>query len=150
MLTDAFLQLSTAQAVTATAVSTNTIDLGVARDIAPGKPMYAVFQTDVTATAGGAATVDFQVVSSAAANLSSPTVIADSGPVPVAQLTAGRRLMAVGIGPQVLTTAPNGQRFIGAQYTVATGPLTAGAFTCTITDTLPPGAQLYGSGFTVA
>lgn len=150
MLSDAFLQLSTAQAVTATAVSTNTVDLGVARDIAPGRPMYAVFQIDVTFTAAGAATMNFQVVSSAAAALTSPTVLGDSGPVPVAQLTAARRLIAVGIGPSVLTTAPNGQRFIGAQYTVGTGPMTAGAVTATITDQMPPGAQLYGSGFTVA
>jgi hypothetical protein len=150
MLTDALLQLSTAQAVTATAVSTNTVDLGVARDIAPGRPMYAVFQIDTTFTAAGGATLNCQVVSSAAAALTSPTVIADSGPIPVAQLTAGRRLIAVGISPSVLTTAPNGQRFIGAQYTVNTGPMTAGAITATITDQMPPGAQLYGSGFTVA
>lgn len=150
MLTDAFLQLSTAQAVTATAVSTNTVDLGVARDIAPGKPLYAVFQIDTTFTAAGAATMNCQIVSSAAANLGSPTVIADSGPIAVAQLTAGRRLIGVPIGPNPVAATPNGQRFIGAQYTVATGPMTAGAITATIVDTLPPGAQLYGSGFTVA
>jgi hypothetical protein len=150
MLTDAFLQLSTAQAVTATAVSTNTVDLGVARDIAPGRPLYAVFQIDTTFTAAGGATMNCQVISSAAANLGSPTVIGDSGPIPVAQLTAGRKLIAVGIGPSVLNAAPNGQRFIGAQYTIGTGPMTAGAITATIVDTLPPGAQLYGSGFSVA
>lgn len=150
MSTDAFLQLSTAQAVTATAVSTNTIDLGVARDVAPGRPLYAVFQIDTTFTAAGAATMNFQVISSAAANLGTPTVLGDSGPVPVAQLTAGRKLIAVGIGPSVLNAAPNGQRYLGAQYTVGTGPMTAGAVTATIVDYLPPGAQAYGSGFTVA
>lgn len=150
MLTDAFLQLSTAQAVTATAVSTNTVDLGVARDIAPGYPLYAVFQVDTTFTAAGAATLNCQVISSAAANLGTPTVIGDSGPIPVAQLTAGRKLIAVPIGPSVLAAAPTGQRYLGAQYTVGTGPMTAGAITGTITASLPPGAQLYGTGYTVA
>lgn len=150
MLTDAFLQLSTAQAVTASAVSTNTIDLGMARDVAPGTALYAVFQVDQTVTAAGAGTVNFQVITSAAAALTSPTVIGASGDIGKAELTAGRRLIAVPLGPSVLAAAPNGQRYLGANYVVGTGPLTAGAFTATITDTMPPGAQLYASGFTVA
>lgn len=150
MLVDALLQLSAAQAVTASAVSTNTIDLGTARDLAPGKPLYLVFGVDTTATAAGAATVTFQAISSAAANLGSPTVLAQTDAIGKAELTAGRKLIAVPIAPPVLAAQPKGQQYLGAQYTVATGPLTAGAFTCYLTDTLPPGAQLYASGFSVA
>lgn len=149
MLTDAFLQLSTAQAVTASAVSTNTIDLGVARDIAIGTPLYVVIQVNTSATATGAGTVNFQVISSAGADLSSPTVLSQSGAIGKAELTASRKLIAVPIGPSVLVAAPNGQRYLGLNYEVGTGPLTAGAFTATITASLPPGAQLYGSGYTV-
>ena len=65
MLTDALLQLSSAQAVTTTAVSTNTIDLGTARDIGTGEDLYAVITVDEAATASGSATVNFQVNTSA-------------------------------------------------------------------------------------
>ena len=43
MITDAFLRLSDAQALTTTAVSTNTIDLGVARDVGAGEEIYVYF-----------------------------------------------------------------------------------------------------------
>jgi hypothetical protein len=150
MLTDALLQLSSAQAVTATAVSTNTIDLSVSRDLGPGRSLFAVWTVDTTATAAGAATVTFQVISSAAANLSSPTVLAQTDAIAKTDLTAGRKAFAQRIDPAVLLAQPNGQRYLGVQYTVGTGPLTAGAFSCAITDALPPGMEYYASGFTVA
>ena len=46
---DAQLQLSAAQAVTASAVSTNTIDLGTSRDIGTGTKLFAVVGVDTTA-----------------------------------------------------------------------------------------------------
>jgi len=150
MMTDALLQLSSAQAVTATAVSTNTIDLGVARDLGPGRSLFAVWTVDETATAAGAATVTFQVITSAAANLGSPTVVAQTDAIGKAELTAGRKGFAQRIDPAILAAQPNGQRYLGVQYTVATGPLTAGKFSCVITDALPPGFEYYASGFTVA
>ena len=41
MMLDALLNLSSAQAVTATAVSTNSIDLSTARDVGVGNDLYA-------------------------------------------------------------------------------------------------------------
>lgn len=149
MLLDALLQLSSAQAVTATAVSTNTLDLSVARDMGPGDQLYAVFQVDTTVTAAGAATVNFQIVSSSSASLTSPVVLAQTDSIGKAELTAGRKLICVALNPAILASTPNGQRYLGVQYYVATGPLTAGAFTCYLSDTPPPGAQYYASGFTV-
>ena len=150
MLTDALLQLSSAQAVTASAVSTNTIDLGVARDLGGGTKLYAVFTVDTTVTAAGAATVNFQIISSAAANLSSPTILIQSDAIGKAELTAGRRPTVLEIPETVLAAQPIGQRYLGAQYTVATGPLTAGAFSCTLSDTEVSVGKNYPSGFTVA
>lgn len=150
MMTDALLQLSSAQAVTASAVSTNTIDLGTNRDLGPGDDLYAVFTVDTTVTAAGAATVNFQIISSAAANLSSPTVLAQTDAIGKAELTAGRRPIYLEIPASVLAAQPIGQRYLGVQYTVGTGPLTAGAFSATITDSKVDMGKNYPSGFTVA
>ena len=54
MITDQLLRLSDAQGpITATAVSTNTVDLQVARDIGEGRELYVVF-TVTTAFTGAA------------------------------------------------------------------------------------------------
>lgn len=150
MPTDAFLQLSNAQAVTSTAVSTNTIDLGVARDIGQGEGLYACFTVDTTATAAGAATVNFQIITSANANLSSPTIIGQTDAIAKTELTAGRKPIVLPIPSVALLAQPVGQRYFGVQYTVGTGPLTAGAFTCNITKEDVGVSKYYNSGFTVA
>ncbi len=149
MITDALLQLSAAQAVTATAVSTNTIDLGVARDVGNGEAMEIDITVDVTATAAGAATVNFQFISSAAANLSSPTIIVQTDAIPIANLAAGRKPIRLVLSPQVLNALPIGQRYIGLQYTVGTGPLTAGSFTANVVKDGQDVNKSYPSGYTV-
>jgi len=150
MITDALLQLSAAQAVTATAVSTNTIDLSVNRDVGAGEDIYAVFGVDVSAAAAGLATVNFEVISSASANLAAPTVIASSGAIPKADLVAGRAPISIPIPQSALTSLPIGQRYLGVRYTVTTGPLTAGSFTANITDSEVSVGKNYPSGFAVA
>lgn len=150
MITDALLQLSSAQAVTASAVSTNTIDLGQARDVGVGEDLYVAFTVDTTVTAAGAATVTFQVISSAAAALTSPTVLAQTDAIGKAELTAGRRPIFLEIPSTVLAAQPIGQRYLGVQYTVGTGPLTAGAFTCNVVHDKQELGKNYLSGFTVA
>jgi Bbp16-like protein len=146
MITDAFAQLSSAQAVTATAVSTNTIDLSVARDLGPGQELNVAFSVDTTATAAGAATVQFQIISSATSNLASPTILVETDAIPKATLVAGFRF-ALDI-PRTQITAL-GQRFLGVQYTVATGPLTAGAFSAAVVMDYADAVKSYPSGFTV-
>ena len=58
MIVDQFLRVSTAQAVTTSAVSTDTVDLSVARDIGAGNDIYMYF-TIPTAFAGGTS-IQFQ------------------------------------------------------------------------------------------
>lgn len=147
---DAQLQLSAAQAVTASAVSTNTIDLGTSRDIGTGTKLFAVVGVDTTATAAGAATVRFQVITSANANLSSANVISQTDDIPIANLTAGRKPIVIALSPAVLNSLPVGQRYLGLQYTIGTGPLTAGAFTAYLTNSGVDVGKNYASGFTVA
>ena len=150
MMTDALLTLSSAQAVTASAVSTNTIDLGTNRDLGQGEDLYFSFGVDEAATAAGAATVTFQIISSAAANLGSPTVLASSDAIPKTDLTLARKPIVLCLNSAVLLAQPIGQRYLGVQYVVATGPLTAGKFTSMVTLEDVGVGKNYPSGFTVA
>lgn len=150
MLTDSQLTLSVSQAVTASAVSGNTLDLNQIRDIGAGEELNIYVNVEVAATAAGAATVNFQVITSAAANLGSPTIIGQTDAIGKAALT---------LGSQIIIPVPRsfinklGQRFLGIQYTVATGPLTAGTFSAGIVIDAPDNtAQMqktYPSGFSV-
>lgn len=149
MLTDALLQLSSAQVVTASAVSTNTVDLSQVRDLGPGKDLYVAITVDEAAAAVGAATVNFQIITSAAANLGSPTIIGQTDAIAKTDLTLGRKAIVVPIPPATLLAQPIGQRYLGLQYTVATGPLTAGKFSAAIVDADISINKLYPSGFSV-
>lgn len=146
MITDALLTLSSAQAVTASAVSTNTIDLTAIRDVGAGEQVEVYFNVDTTVTAAGAATVNFQVITSAAAALTSPTILAQTDAIPKASLTAGVRF-AIQVPRAQLTE--KGQRYLGVQYTVATGPLTAGAFSSGIVLDYGDSTKSYTSGYSV-
>lgn len=147
MITDANLTLSASQVVTATAFSTNTIDLGVNRDIGAGEELNLYVNIEQSAAAAGAATVNFQVVASDNANLSTPTIIGQTDAIPKANLL---------VGTQITIPVPRsfikklGQRYFGLQYTVGTGPLTAGIFSCgVIIDAADSGLKYYPSGFSV-
>lgn len=125
MITDRELSFSTAQAVTVTANSTDVVDLGVAHDIARGQNLRVRVQVDTTFTAGGAATLTIALVTSAAAALSSPTTVYTTAAIPVASLVAGY----VAIDTVIGTTSG---RYLGIIYTVATGPMTAGAISASV------------------
>ena len=143
MITDKLLRVSEDQAITTTAFSTDTIDLGVARDVGEGTALYMNFAV-TTALANGTS-VKFEVVTSANANLSSPTVIGSSDAILTAALTVGKNVV-VRINPQI---ASKGQRYLGARYTVA-GTFNAGKITADVVETIGDGQKYYASGFTVA
>ena len=90
MITDAQCTLSDAQALTATAVSTNSYDtLLAANDIFIGNPLAVVITVDVAADFTTAnETYEFQVVASAVTALTTPTVLA-SRTILATALTAG-------------------------------------------------------------
>ena len=142
MITDKLLRVSEDQAITTTAVSTDTIDLSVARDIGEGTALYMNFAV-TTALANGTS-VKFEVITSANANLSSPTVIGSSDVILTAALTEGKNIVAR-LNPEI---AGKGQRFLGARYTVA-GTFNAGKVTADVVETIGDGRKFYASGFTV-
>ena len=143
MITDKLLRVSEDQAITTTAFSTDTIDLGVARDVGEGTALYMNFAV-TTALANGTS-VTFEVVTSANANLSSPTVVGSSDAVLTAALTVGKNVV-VRINPDI---AGKGKRYLGARYTVA-GTFNAGKVTADVVETIGDGQKYYASGFTVS
>ncbi len=143
MITDKLLRVSTDQALTTTAVSTDTIDLSQARDIGEGNELYMNFAV-TTALAGGTS-VKFEIIQADNAALSSNVqVIGSSDAVLTAALVAGYNT-AVRFNPQI---GSKGKQYIGARYTIS-GTYTSGAVTADVVMNIQDGKKFYASGFTV-
>ena len=147
MYTDKDLRVSAAQAVTAAAYSADVIDLGERKDLGMGKEISAVISVDTTATSGGSATVDFQIVGSANADLSSHVVLGSTGAQAVASITSPKQY-GIKINPDL--NGGLGYRYLGIRYAVATANLTAGAFTADFVLTPNDSKKFYPSGYSVA
>jgi hypothetical protein len=139
---DKQLTLSDNQVVTATAVSTNSLDTGNTnplRNIGIGEPLFVVFSTLLAALAAGAATVTFEVIQADDAALTTNVeVLVGSAAIPKASIVVGYGLSFV--VPQ------NTRRFLGVRYTIGTGPLTQGTFTADIRKDRTAGVT-YASGY---
>lgn len=125
MYLDSQLQLSDTQTVTATAVGTNVIDLGVARSIGNGEPMAVLFiiESDAVQT-GSDEDYTFEVeYSSVAAQTSGYISIGrrlyESGtpaaPAQDADLLVTGYKLAIPIPP---TVAGDDERYLGVRYTI--------------------------------
>ena len=119
MFIDKSLQVSDAQAVTASAASTDVIDFGQAN---PNTGMddrsSMVITVDEAAAATGAATVTISVQDSA--DNSTFADVAVTAAIGKATLVAGYQ--------HVIPMPTKLRRYCRVYYTVATGPLTAGKF----------------------
>ena len=142
MITDKFLRVSEDQAITGDAASTNTIDLSQARDIGEGKQLFAVFT--VTEAFNNLTSILLEVVTSASADLSSPTIQSMQS-VLLAGLTVGSQYTVV-IPPQIGSL---GKRYLGAYYDVTGTNPSTGKITCDIVESIQDGKKFYASGFTV-
>lgn len=139
----------TGQAVTATAISTNVVDLRNANTPALVDEsilehnMWLSILTTVAATAAGAATVTFSLESDSTADL------ATSATVHYTTAAIGKATIIIGYQP-VVTQLPAGsyERYLGVRYTVATGPLTAGSFLAWLSPDIPKNT-IYPTGFTI-
>ena len=143
MITDAYLKVSAAQALTTTAVSTDKIDLSVARDIGEGENLYMYFNVD-TALTGGTSVKFEVVVADDAAISSNVTVVGSTDAIVTASLVAGYNT-AVRINPAI---ASLGKRYLAASYTIS-GTYSAGAVSAQIVHDIQDGKKFYASGFTV-
>lgn len=143
MIPDYFTQVSSAQAVTTSAVSTNTIDLLQNRDIGEGKKLIMAFAIN-SALAGGTS-IQFQVIGSASNTLSAPIVLGQSDTIPIAD-------PRVAVGMMVYVDFNSlyknlGYRYIGANYNIV-GTMTGGTITANIVETVED-FKAYPSGFAV-
>lgn len=162
MYVDKQTEFSDSQAVTATALSTNVLDIfstlaggttnaaGISPnariDIGSGPgDLYLVVSTAVTATDTGSdatLTITFETADDAAITTNA-TVVFSTPAIPFASFaTAGTQLVAIRL-PAALY-----RRYVAVRYTVASGPLTAGAFDAFLTPTLQLNRP-YVSAFTV-
>jgi hypothetical protein len=156
MITDNFLRLSgslTAGSTTGqdlaqiagTYNSDNIVDLSQTRDIGEGEKLFVVFTVGTAFTSGGAATLSFNVVTSAAAGLTTPTTLGSTNLIALGSLTAGAQFV-IAINPLV---ASLGLRYLGVIYTIGTATTTAGTMTADIVTDIQDGKKFYASGFTV-
>jgi hypothetical protein len=131
MLIDQQNQFSAAQAVTATGStpSTNTVDLGVARDIsgAVSGPLYLLCEVVTPFTSGGSATLQVQVQTSP--DNATWSTVDQSDAIPAAALVQGYKFL-----PNKLGGATS--RYVRLNYVVGTAVMTAGAVTAGLVPSL--------------
>jgi len=132
MFLDAQHLFSDAQALSATAVATNVIDLGVARSIGTGEPMCVLFQVDVAADQGtGDETYQFEVEFATNAAQTTGRQLLDrrifqagtpTAPNQDADLLVPGFIFYIPIPPTIFsaTAAQNeAARFLGVRYTLS-------------------------------
>lgn len=88
MILDANLQFSDAQALTATAASTNSIDLKQDRDVGVGKPLWLVIQSQA-APGGTSPTIAISLETDDNSSFSSAVVAATSPALTAAEFASG-------------------------------------------------------------
>lgn len=150
---DAFLRFSNAQAVTATAVSTDILDLVNERDIGIGAAELTVAVYTTTALTSGGSTTLVVALQTAPDSSGSPgtyITIAQSQSIAIADIAAvGSKVCEIRIPATLPQTSANLGRFLRLNYTVAVSDFTAGAFTAYIVgahDNVPS----YPAGVTIA
>lgn len=126
-----------------TALSTNAIDLGAARDIGEGQQLYARV-TCLIAGAGGTSTQFEVIASDAAAGTGNVFSLGLSAAIPVASIVAGAR-WAFPISPRL---ASKGQRYLTGRYTTV-GAMTTQSFVMDIGADIQDGQKFYPVGFSV-
>ena len=135
-------------AITASQASTNTLDLGQARDLGVGGPPLEIeILIQQSFAASGSATLNVQIQSST--DNSTWNTLAESSPIAATNLIAGRQILRMALpADQPAQTAGVG-RYLRLYYAVANGPFTAGqVFAALILDRPSPTA--YPSGFNAA
>lgn len=133
----------TVYSVGTSVLSTNTVDLGVARDMGEGSDLFGRFEYTVAAVGG--TSIEMQVISATDAALTTAvTVLGTTGPIAVASLTLGSRFVC-DINPVI---GSKGQRYLGLRY-ISVGTTTAGSVFGDLGIEIQDGQKFYAGGFAV-
>jgi hypothetical protein len=126
MYVDALLLFSDAQAITAAAASTSSIDLSAVRDVGTGEDLYVVVTCDVAMTDGSSDSTLAVAIEGDSTTTFTPdytrtlftfSALSAAGTVKIAKLSPGDVNL----------------RYLQLMYTPANGNLTTGSFTAFIT-----------------
>ena len=125
MYVDAQLLFSDEQVIcdAASELSTNIVDLGVARNIAKGKQLYVVIIVDTSFA--GPTSIDFRLMTHITSTVSSGSVMVATGPITPDVLTANRAPIVLPVG-DALNTA---KQYIGMYYVLVGSVASAGKVT---------------------
>jgi len=130
MILDMQTLFSDAQAITVTAPSTNVVDFSVNAEEGRGTAIPLLVQVVTTFTAAGAATLTVALQTDADVAFGSANTLYTSAAIPVATLVAGYRVLIDKVPEH--TAEKLDSRYMRFNYTVATGPMTAGNLTAGI------------------
>lgn len=108
------------------------IDLGVARDMGNGEPMYLVITVDTLPTSGGSATAQFQLASDASASIAtdgSASVHLQTKAFAISEMAAGTMLAAIALPLEGVAY----ERYLGVLQVTGTAAFTAGKINAFLT-----------------
>lgn len=158
MYVDKMTEFSDAQAVTATAISTNVLDLfstvtggdtnitpNTRIDIGAGEDVYLVVAVPVAitdASSDATLTVTLECADDAALTTNAQVIYSTGSLAFATYSAAGTRICAIKV-PSFAC-----RRYLGVRYTVGAGPFTAGAIDAFLTTNIDA-QRIYKSGFTV-
>lgn len=153
MIFDRTLTLSNMQAITVTAASTNVLDTGkigtphgdaAALKVNLGLSACIPFLIQVTEdfTAAGAATLTVALQVDDNEAFASPKTVWTSPAFALADLKAGAQLGLVNYVPSGTPGLGPDERYLRLNYTVATGPMTAGKIMAGVVAAIPTTARL--------
>lgn len=142
MYVDALLLFSDAQAVTATAASTSSIDLSAVRDVGTGEDLYVVVSCDIAMTDASSDSTLAVAIEGDSTTTFTPdytrtlftfSALSAAGTVKIAKLSPGDVNL----------------RYLQLKYTPASGDLTTGSFTAFITSQVDKWTA-YADGITIS
>lgn len=109
------------------------IDLGTARDVGNGQPVYLVITVDTLPTSGGSATAQFSLASDASASIAtdgSASVHLQTKAFAISEMAAGQVLAAIALPMEGVAY----ERYLGILQTTGTAAFTGGKVNAFLTN----------------
>ena len=144
MILDAQLLFSDAQAITAAAGSTNTIDLGAVRDIGTGEPLYVVVSVDVAFTDGSSDSTLTVALEGDSTTSFTPDGTENLGVIPALAAIGDTFIYRLDPG-----SLPLQYQYVRLKFTPNNGNLTTGSVTAVLAHNVQKW-KAYAKGYTIS